>query len=93
MRLYKTQGGQFYALTINPRATAKGQKLFIVWIHTGRRWTDGEQLSKPEARALDILKTHARAYPEELPEGAAVELLEKMQGLYDISEHRAKRKK
>ena len=93
MRLYKTKGGQFYALTINPRATAKGQKLFIVWIHTGRKWTDGEQLSKPEARALDILKTHARAYPEELPEGAAVELLEKMQGLYDISEHRAKRKK
>ena len=90
MKLYKTNPATtpptFYALTINPRSTEKGQKLFIVYIHDGKQWSESDQLSKPEARALDIIKTHAQAFPEELPEGAAVELLEKMQGLYTAAE-------
>ena len=88
MKLYKTTAGHFYALTINPARIEQGQKFFYTFIWEARTWKPGPQFTKPEARALEKLKVFQEIHPAgELTHAQAVELLEKIQGLYSIYEY------
>lgn len=103
MKLYKTSEGHFYALTINPNHPGNDQKYFYTFTLEARTWKPGPQFTKPEARTLEKLKIFESINPAgEFTHAQAVELLEKIQGLYSIYEYdkakeaakkKAKRKK
>lgn len=89
MKIYKIEGGGVCVLTLNPSyPDSKKQKYFCSFTWKGRGWTAGAQFAKPEVKGLEKIKIFKSINPTEaFADEQAVELLEKIQGLYHIYEY------